>query len=70
MLEPADSLTGLVDQIDLETYYRLKSAVELGKWNNGERLSRKQLEYCLQAIIAWESRHLPEDQRTGFVCKA
>ena len=45
----------------------LRRAVELGKWPDGRRLTREQVETCLQAVIAWELQNLPEDQRTGYM---
>ena len=33
----------------------------------GRKLSRDQVELCLQAVIAYEAKHLPEDQRTGYM---
>lgn len=50
-----------------EVHDGLRQAVELGKWPDGTRLSRQQRELCMQAVIAWESRHLPPDQRTGHI---
>jgi uncharacterized protein YeaC (DUF1315 family) len=41
--------------------------VELGKWENGERLTPVQVEHCLQAIIAWDHLHLPEEARVAFI---
>lgn len=67
MIQPADNPAQLIEQIDEATYRTLKTAVELGKWDNGQRLSAEQVEYCLQAIIAWEVRNLPEHERTGYM---
>jgi uncharacterized protein YeaC (DUF1315 family) len=57
----------LIASIDADTYQRLKTAVELGKWPNGQVLSREQKELSLQAVIAYETRHLPPEQRTGYI---
>jgi len=62
-----DSYTALVAQMTPEIHARLKLAVELGKWENGERLTPAQLEHCLQAIIAWDALHLPEQERVAFI---
>lgn len=59
----------LINRIDADTYERLKTAVELGKWPNGERLSPQQRELSMQAVIAYETRHLPPEQRTGYIQK-
>lgn len=50
-----------------EVHMNLKTAVELGRWPDGRKLTSEQLEYCLQAIIAYEERHLPEEQRVGYI---
>ena len=50
-----------------EIYQNLKESLELGRWPNGEPLSDEQRAYSLQALIAWEYEHLPENERTGFM---
>lgn len=46
---------------------KFKQAIELGKWADGRPLTDDQKAICLQAIIAYEAKHLPEEQRTGYV---
>ena len=56
-----------------DLYQVLKHSVELGCWPDGRRLSEQEREASLQALIAWEFEHLPEDQRTGYMpvsCKS
>ncbi|WP_155163070.1 YeaC family protein [Sansalvadorimonas verongulae] len=48
----------------------LKRAVELGKWSDGRSLTQEQKEQSLQAVLAWEARNLPEEQRTGYMPQA
>ncbi len=50
-----------------EIHENLKLAIELGKWPNGDRLSPQQVELCLQAVIAWDIRHLPETERVAYI---
>ena len=57
-----DSLQTLIDSITPEIHENLKTAVEIGRWANGDRLTPEQLEHSLQAIIAYEARHLSEEQ--------
>lgn len=67
------SFSQLIENITPEIYRNLKQAVELGKWPDGRKLTVEQKELCLQAMIAWETQNLPEDQRTGFMeqrCKS
>ncbi|GLS28149.1 YeaC family protein [Marinibactrum halimedae] len=57
----------LLESIDPTIYQNLKRAVELGKWPNGQVLSQAQRETCMQAIIAYEMKHLSPEARTGYV---
>ena len=47
--------------ITAEVYESFKLAVEIGKWPDGRKLSLEQKELCLQAMIAYELKHLPEE---------
>jgi uncharacterized protein len=62
-----ESLDDIIEMMTPEVHMNLKTAVELGKWPDGKKLSAAQLEHCLQAIIAYEQKHLPEDQRVGYI---
>lgn len=64
---PVQSMQDILSMMNPEVHMNLKTAVELGKWPDGRRLSREQLEYCLQAIIAYEQQNLPESMRVGFI---
>jgi uncharacterized protein YeaC (DUF1315 family) len=57
----------MIQNITPEIYESLKLAVEIGKWPDGRKLSQEQKELSLQAMIAWETDNLPEDQRTGYM---
>jgi uncharacterized protein YeaC (DUF1315 family) len=50
-----------------EVHEGLRSAVETGRWPDGARLSREQRELCMQAVIAWDARHLPPEDRVGHI---
>lgn len=50
-----------------EIVERFKTAIETGKWPNGEAVTATQRETCMQAVVAWEHRHLPEEHRTGYI---
>ena len=60
-------LNKLVSSITPDIYESLKKAVELGKWDNGNKLSAEQLENSLQIIIAYDELHKPENERVGYV---
>ena len=61
------TFTQMIENITPEIYESLKTAVEIGKWADGRKLTTEQKELSLQAVIAWEMKHLPEDQRTGYM---
>ncbi len=57
----------------LEVWHNMRRAVETGRWPDGRTVSGEQRELCLQAVIAWEVRNLPEEERTGYLpqhCKS
>lgn len=62
-LEVDDALTKLVEQITPSVYESLKTAVELGKWGNGDKLSEEQLENSLQMVILYEAKNLKASER-------
>ncbi|MEY4590752.1 MAG: hypothetical protein RL497_2828 [Pseudomonadota bacterium] len=53
--------------MNADIYTRFKTAVELRKWPNGERLTPEQTATCLQAIIAWETQHVAVEERVGYI---
>lgn len=57
----------VIESLSPEIYERLKRAVELGKWPDGNALTPEQRANALQAIIAWGERHLPRGDRIGFI---
>ncbi len=57
----------LIESITPEIYNKLKSAVEMGKWPDGTQLTPMQKENTLQAIIAYDALHKPEEERVGYV---
>jgi hypothetical protein len=65
MQKPA-SIEQLIDEMNADAYDSLKLAIELGKWGDGARLETQQIDFCMQAIILYEAKHLPEQERVGF----
>lgn len=57
----------LISSITPEIYERLKRAVELGKWDNGVRLTSEQKEQCMQAVIAYDVKYQDEASRVGYI---
>jgi uncharacterized protein YeaC (DUF1315 family) len=62
-----ESLQDIINMMNPEVHMNLKTAIELGKWPDGRKLSAEQIEYCMQAIIAYEQANLPEEQRVGYI---
>lgn len=61
------SFAEMIENITPEIYQSLKLAVEIGKWPDGRKLTQEQKELSLQAMIAWETHNLPEEERTGYM---
>ncbi|MCG8391646.1 MAG: YeaC family protein [Pseudomonadales bacterium] len=64
------SFEDLIATMTPEICDNMRRAVELGKWPDGRVLSKEQRELCMQAVLAWEARNLPEEQRTGYMEQA
>lgn len=56
-------------QMSRDVYESLRRSVELGRWPDGRTLTQEQRQTSLQAVIAWEAMHLPEQQRSGYIDK-
>jgi hypothetical protein len=61
------TLEELIANLTPEMHQQLKRAIELGKWPDGRKLTAEDKEVCMQAVISYEMKHLPEDQRVGFI---
>ena len=57
----------LIHNITPDIYLSLRQSLEIGKWPDGRKLTDEQKELTMQAIIAWEIRNLPEEERTGYM---
>jgi uncharacterized protein YeaC (DUF1315 family) len=70
VIEKPQTWQDLIANMTPEIHQSLKTAVELGKWPNGERLAPEQVELCLQAVIAYDERNLPETERVAYIDKS
>ncbi len=59
----------LLASLDEEKYRQLQRAVELGKWPDGRRVDDEERATALQVLIAYDSRHKPEEERIGYIAK-
>ncbi|MDV2077131.1 YeaC family protein [Marinobacter xestospongiae] len=57
----------LIDRMDPTVYQSLRQAVELGKWPDGRVLSAEQRELCMEAVLHYESKNVPEEERVGYI---
>lgn len=57
----------VISQLTPEIYQQFKTAIEIGKWPDGRVVTPEQKANCMEAIIAYEAHHLPEEQRTGYI---
>lgn len=53
-----------VNQLDSETVAKLKTAVELGRWENGDKLTTEQVAHAMQAVMLWTAKneHISADE--------
>ncbi|QYJ77347.1 YeaC family protein [Shewanella acanthi] len=58
----------MIDQMPVEVYERLRSAAELGKWEDGTVLSEAQRESTLQVVMLYQARRM--DQTEHFTIAA
>ena len=70
MDNPPDSFDELLSSITPEVHSKLKQAIELGRWENGDRLSKEQVELCMQAVIAFDEINLNEEEKIGYIDRA
>ena len=61
------TIAAMLEALTPDIVDKLRLAVEIGKWPGGERLPREQRETCMQAVLAWEVKNLPEQERTGYI---
>ena len=52
----------LLASITPETFARLVSAVEIGRWPDGVPLSERQREDTIQLVMAYQAKYCPSDE--------
>ena len=67
MTNKPNSIEDLLATITPKIYSQLKFAVELGRWEDGKKLSKEQKEYCLQVVIAYDNTFTATEQRVGYI---
>ena len=61
------SIAELVAMMTPEIYQHMKTAVEIGRWENGDVLSDEQKAHCLQAVIAYDNANHHPASRVGYL---
>lgn len=64
-MNKADMLAALTPEV----IANFRTAIEIGKWPDGRRLTDEQRQTCMQAVVVWEHEHLDETERTGYIHK-
>lgn len=58
----------LMQKMDFEIYENLKTALALGKWEDGKKLTKEQKENTMQLILMFEvENNMDLDKRVGFI---
>jgi len=57
----------LLDSLTPDIVERLRRGVETGRWPDGRPLTPEQREHSLAAVIAWDGRNRPEEERIGYI---
>ena len=57
----------LIDKMTPAVYRQFRESIATGRWPDGQQLTDEQRELCLQAVIAYEARHVPESERVGYI---
>lgn len=57
----------LIDSITPEMHGNLQRTVQLGRYPDGRRLTREEQADLLHTLLVWESKNLPEHQRSGYL---
>ena len=60
-------LDAMVAAMNPAIYESFKTAVALRKWPDGRVLTAEQLATCMQAVIAYEQKFVPLEQRVGYI---
>ncbi|MCW8876895.1 MAG: YeaC family protein [Kangiellaceae bacterium] len=50
-----------------EIVAKLKTAIELGKWEDGTKLTSEQVESAMQAVMLWDAKHVGNKNEEPFV---
>lgn len=46
---------------------KLRTAIELGRWESGEKLTSEQTESAMQAVMIWQAQHVNNQSAEPFI---
>lgn len=56
-----------VNSLTPDIIERFRTAIELGKWPDGTKLTAEHRETCMQAVIMFDYQHKADGERVGDV---
>ncbi len=59
----------ILNALTPEIVEKFRTAIEIGKWEDGTKLTAEQKETCMQAVLVWEHEFVPVEERTGYIHK-
>lgn len=59
----------ILDSLTPEIVDKFRTAIELGKWADGRKLTDEQRQTCMQAVMVWEHEYLDAKDRVGYIHK-
>lgn len=59
----------ILNTLTPEIVDKFRRAIEIGRWDNGDKISVEQRQTCMQAVMIWEYEYLPINERTGYIEK-
>ncbi len=59
----------ILDALTPEIIDKFRSAIEIGRWADGRKLTDEQRETCIQSLLIWEHEYVPVEERTGYIHK-
>ncbi|QSX35206.1 DUF1315 family protein [Shewanella avicenniae] len=58
----SDELLKVIDDMPLEVFERLRTAAEIGKWEDGSLLTEEQKESTLQLVMLFQARRFDQNE--------
>ena len=56
-----------VENLSQDMIDKLISAIEVGRWENGDKLTQEQTESAMQAVILWQAKNVDNPDFEPFV---